>query len=200
MGASFFDLEQPLWLPRLPRVSVDRPPANGTGSVVGGNPVVRSRLRLLNVLVLSVVAVVSAGMVSSAVGLWRAEVVLSGSMRPRIPPGSIEIFLPESTNGLRVGQVVAFHPPNKTFVVTHRVIGITKDHGVWITTKGDANRTADPWGKVHLEGGSVWVVHSVVPGLGFVTAWAKSPWPRLVVLVTALVLAGWLALQRIWRS
>jgi signal peptidase I len=193
MGTSFFDLERPGLL-RLPRVSVDGPPLRR--SIIP-----RSRRSwILNVVVCSVIAFVAAAMISSAIGLWRAEVVLSGSMRPSIPPGSIELFLPEPTKDLHVGQVVAFHPPKESFVVTHRVIAIQKSHGVWITTKGDANDASDPWGKVHVEGSTVWVVHGVIPDLGYVTVWARSPWPRIAVLVTALVLAGWLALRHIWRS
>lgn len=192
IGTSFFDLERSGLL-RLRRVSVDRPS-------VRRSAIPRSRgSRILTVVVFSLIALVATATVTSAIGLWRAEVVLSGSMRPQIPPGSVELFLPEPTKELRIGQVVAFHPPKASFVVTHRVTGIDKSHGVWITTKGDANNTADPWGKVHVEGGTVWVVHGVIPDLGYVTSWARGPWPRIGVLVTALVVAGWLILQRIWR-
>jgi signal peptidase I len=193
IGTSFFDLERSGLL-RLRRVSVDRPK-------VERSAVPRSRgSRILSVVVVSVIALVATAMITSAVGLWRAEVVLSGSMRPSIPPGSIELFLPEPTKDLRVGQVVAFHPPKASFVVTHRVIAIDKTHGVWITTKGDANNATDPWGKVRVKGGTVWVVHGVIPDLGYVTSWARGAWPRIAVLVTAVVVAGWLVLQRIWRS
>ena len=192
IGTSFFDLERSGLL-RLRRVSVDHPS-------VRRNAIPRSRgSRILTVVVFSLIALVATATVTSAIGLWRAEVVLSGSMRPQIPPGSIELFLPEPTKDLRIGQVVAFHPPKASFVVTHRVIGIDKSHGVWITTKGDANNTANPWGKVHVEGGTVWVVHGVIPDLGYVTSWARGPWARLAVLATALVVAAWLILQRIWR-
>ena len=154
---------------------------------------------LANVVMAVAFALTAVVVVGSWVGHWRFETVLTGSMRPGIQPGDVEILVPEATSSVRVGQIVAFHPPHETFTVTHRVIAIHHDHGVWITTKGDANNVRDPWGAVHIIGSSVWVVHHVVPRLGYLSMWVKSPIPHLVLLVVVVLLICLGTLRMIWR-
>ena len=70
------------------------------------------------------------------------HVVLSGSMEPRIPAGSIvyvsEAVLPEQ---VEVQDVIAFERLDNALVL-HRVIGIDAQNSTF-ATKGDANDTAD---------------------------------------------------------
>ena len=77
--------------------------------------------------------------------------VLSGSMGPSMPPGTLIVVRDVDPAGVRVGDVVTFMPrENDTSVVTHRVVGVGVDltGAPTFTTKGDANPTADP-GVVH---------------------------------------------------
>ena len=69
---------------------------------------------------------------------YRVYVVHTGSMRPTIPPESAVIV---REHRYRVGQVISFTEHGT--VVSHRLMAIAPDGR--ITTKGDANRTVDPW-------------------------------------------------------
>jgi signal peptidase I len=152
-----------------------------------------------NVVMAVAIAMTGVVVVGSWVGHWRFETVLTGSMRPGIQPGDVEVLVPEPTSAIRVGQIVAFHPPHAAFTVTHRVIAVNDHHGVWITTKGDANDVRDPWGDIHIIGSSVWVVHHVIPHLGYVSMWVKSPLPHVLLLVVVVLLICVGTLRMIWR-
>ena len=160
---------------------------------------IRDRVWLANIVMAVAIAITAVVVVGSWVGHWRFDTVLTGSMRPSIQPGDVEILVPQATSAIRVGQIVAFHPPHQTFTVTHRVIALSHHHGVWITTKGDANNVRDPWGAVHIIGSSVWVVHDVIPRLGYVSMWAKSPIPHLLLLVVVVLLICFGTLRLIWH-
>ena len=174
----------------------DRP--RDTGSPEAGR-MRRPLVWLANIVMAVAITVTAVVVVGSWVGHWRFETVLTGSMRPGIQPGDVEVLVPQATSAIRVGQIVAFHPPHQTFTVTHRVIALSHHHGVWITTKGDANNVRDPWGAVHIIGSSVWVVHDVIPRLGYVSMWAKSPIPHVLLLAVVVLLICFGTLRMIWR-
>jgi signal peptidase I len=189
-------------------------PAATTAGVTTGSRVARRRAAarrrrrraLVNAFAALVVAVVGAACVSHALGLWQADIVLSGSMRPGIQPGDIEIFRPEPAAALRVGQILAFHPPHSDFAVAHRVIRISRvsrgrrAHGTWIVTKGDANKVSDPWGRVRVTSSSVQTVRWVVPMAGWLAYWVGYPWLRLALMALAVGLAAILVLEWAWRT
>lgn len=64
-------------------------------------------------------------------------VVLTGSMSPALPPGSV-VFT-QTRPSYNVGDVISFASEGVT--ITHRVVEITPDGYV---TRGDANNTTDP--------------------------------------------------------
>jgi signal peptidase len=82
--------------------------------------------------------------VGGAVMLWqdgyRVYAVRTGSMSPTYPTGSLVVAAPARGDVPQVGDVVTFRTQGG--LVTHRVHGVD-DAGV--QTKGDANRTPDPW-------------------------------------------------------
>ncbi|MET1052125.1 MAG: signal peptidase I, partial [Mycetocola sp.] len=72
--------------------------------------------------------------------------VLTGSMRPGMPPGTTVVVKPIAFSDIRVGDVITYQiESGKPDVVTHRVIGVnvTAD-GVRLETQGDANPQPDP--------------------------------------------------------
>jgi signal peptidase len=160
----------------------------------------RVPLRLVNVLLAIACSCTAFVAVGNAAGWWRTDTVLTGSMRPGIQPGDVEILRSEPTSALAVGQIVAFQPPGDQFAVSHRVIAIGHHHGIWITTKGDANNVPDPWGSVRIKSGTVWVVRGVVPHIGYLSVWARTPWPHLLLVLTIVLLVCGLALEAIWRQ
>ncbi len=113
------------------------------------------------------VGLLAVGLLASAVIVQvdhlRFEPVLSGSMRPGIQPGDVAVLRPISVQDLRVGDVIAYLPPNETTPVMHRIVSLDV-HGV--VTKGDANSISDPWGRVKPRGATVEHLVAVVPKVG----------------------------------
>jgi signal peptidase len=74
-----------------------------------------------------------------------ALTVLTGSMTPTIPVGSVVVVRPVDPGTLHVGDVITYQKePGKPEYITHRITAIhTGTTPVTLTTKGDANRGED---------------------------------------------------------
>lgn len=69
--------------------------------------------------------------------------VVSGSMEPAIPTGSLVYIREAAPEGIAVGDVVAFYgAADSASIITHRVVENRVVMGEFIT-KGDANQTQD---------------------------------------------------------
>lgn len=67
-------------------------------------------------------------------------VVLTGSMDPALPVGSI--VLTQKSTAYHLNEIVAFKKTDKT--VTHRIVEVeNKNNVLYYKTKGDANNVAD---------------------------------------------------------
>lgn len=134
-------------------------------------------------------------------GRYRTLTVLSGSMSPRIPVGSVVVVTPEQPNRLRVGQIITYAIPVEDHrVVSHRVVRIIEGGASpTFQTKGDANDAPDQW-TAQLSGDTIWSVHYVVPRLGIGLHWLRQP---LVHKATVLVVPLGVAIGTlfgIWRD
>ena len=72
--------------------------------------------------------------------------ILTGSMVPQMPPGTIVVDRPEPFSSIRVGDVLTYQiASGEPAVVTHRVIAINveADGSQTLTMKGDANPSPD---------------------------------------------------------
>jgi signal peptidase len=108
--------------------------------------------------------------------------VLSGSMQPTIPTGSVVVVTRVAAGDVKVGDVITFQPPGRTNFVTHRVQTLDDSSGLpVVTTKGDANAAADPW-KLTLRG-SGWRYWFTIPFAGYVLAAAQSSLGRLALIL-----------------
>ena len=164
------------------------------------------RQALVRVLIMLAVLAVAGGVAVAGFsfqgGRWFT--VETPSMGTAAPVGSLVVTRPVTIDQLRVGDVIAFHPPTtpgETY--THRVVAISPDSGsgpnsgpnsgsgygleVRVRTRGDINGADDPW---QLTGADL-IGRAVLlaPGVGYL---AKAV--PVVVLVTALV---WV-LARMW--
>lgn len=104
--------------------------------------------------------------------------VMSGSMVPAIPVGSLVVVTSADSSAVNVGDVITFQLPDR--VVTHRVIAIDHDTtGLIFTTKGDANEVADQ-SQIRLHA-SVGIVRATMPGAGYFVVYAQMYW-RLIAM------------------
>jgi signal peptidase len=113
--------------------------------------------RVFGWLVGTFASLVVAAIIALAVGLTLVPAVagghtltvLSGSMVPRLPVGSVVVDKPVQASSLRVGDIVTYRtksddPAFPNALVTHRIVAKKPGaHGPVFTTKGDANNTAD---------------------------------------------------------
>ena len=123
------------------------------------------RSRLFNGLLVAAGVAVLAGGIAFRMNDLHVQTVLSGSMRPTAQPGDLAITAGVSTGSLRVGDVIVFTPPTQARPVLHRIASLEGDA---ITTKGDANRVADPW-QLTLQGATQYRLVFVVPFLGWLS-------------------------------
>lgn len=108
-------------------------------------------------VILGVAAVVTVTVLVPRLGGATPYTVLTGSMRPSMPPGTMVVVRPVAAADVRVGDVVTYQlASGEPEVVTHRVVSVGLDgHGHRIfRTQGDANDVADEaWVKpVQLKG------------------------------------------------
>ena len=69
--------------------------------------------------------------------------VITGSMEPTIPVGSIVVVKPADIDGIKEGDIISYRSKyHSEVVVTHRVTEVDREAGK-VTTKGDANDIED---------------------------------------------------------
>ncbi|WP_421734772.1 signal peptidase I [Cellulomonas sp.] len=118
--------------------------------------------------------------------------VLTGSMRPSMPPGTLVVSRPVPADEIHLGDVVTYQlVSNEPGVVTHRVVGVgsTAEGERQLLTRGDANNVDDePVRAVQVRG----VVVYSVPFLGYLNTWVgvNRPGWLLKAVAGALILYG----------
>ncbi|HET7182153.1 MAG TPA: signal peptidase I [Candidatus Limnocylindrales bacterium] len=121
---------------------------------------------------------------------WQLQSVLTGSMSPTYPIGSLLVVGQVDAGDVRAGMAITFEDPGQPGrLVTHRIVALSPSGELQFITRGDANSTADalPVPARLVRGRVLWSVAS----LGTVMEWLQ--WPRsfvLLVLVPTLLLAA----------
>ncbi len=112
---------------------------------------------------------------------YRLYVVHTGSMVPALRPGDAVLAAP-APSSVRPGEVVTFTVlSGPDSVVTHRVVSVADG---LVSTKGDANRTPDPW-TLHLSQ-VVGTAAAFLPHAGYLLVYLKQPQGLASVVVAAL--------------
>jgi signal peptidase I len=117
----------------------------------------------------------------------RFYAVESGSMSPAMHQGDLVVDAPTTATATYwVGEIITFHP-TPGYITTHRIVAID---AAGISTKGDANSTAD-LGKIPPKN-VVGRVIAVVPYGGYVATFFRQPAGifALVLVIVALYI-GW---------
>jgi len=190
---------------RAPTVVVEEgaPPADAPATRPG-----RSLGSLLGqaVAVAVLVVVVAVGLLAVVVPRLVGGIpltVLTSSMEPGLPPGTLVVVRPVDPAAIRVGDVVTYQiRPGVPGVISHRVVGVSVGAaGRTFTLKGDANARPDP--DPVVEGQVMGEVWYSVPWLGRLNSGVSSGTRGLLVpvvgaglLVYAGVLTGRGALRR----
>ncbi|MCJ1695970.1 signal peptidase I [Rathayibacter caricis] len=172
---------------------------------------IRRLLRALAGVLVTLLAVAGvAAFALSALGVVRLVPVLSNSMAPGMPVGSLAVTLPAAQAEIRAGDVIVFTDPTASSRrVIHRVTLVYSEADaaqlrdrqpgqLALTTKGDNNASADPW-ILTIGDSRVWREEAVVPLLGWPALALTTPEARFALFAGggALVVAA--VLLVIWR-
>ena len=117
--------------------------------------------------------------------------ILTSSMEPTLPPGTLVVVKPEPIDDIRVGDVMTYQiQSGKPAVVSHRVIAISSssDGSRAFTTKGDNNAVADPTVVAGQVKGVVWYS---LPWIGYVSTAVNGPDRSWLIPAIAVVLLGY---------
>ena len=113
--------------------------------------------------------------------------VISGSMEPAIPVGSLVYVKETDAEDLKEGDVIAFYGTDlkSDTIITHRIVSIDLGEDE-ITTKGDANEAQDfdPVSASNVIG----VVKMHIPVLGYAALYI-STWEGKMAMIALLLVA-----------
>ncbi|WP_416326573.1 signal peptidase I [[Eubacterium] hominis] len=124
----------------------------------------------IGVIIVCLLIIASALLLPGLFG-YQSFAVISGSMEPGIPVGSIVYAKEVPFDDLKTGDIISFTVSGNT-KVTHRIQGIDKEHQSF-TTKGDANNVedGDPVSYQNVIG----KVALSIPFLGYLSVYIKTP-------------------------
>ena len=118
--------------------------------------------------------------------------VLTSSMEPSLPPGTLLVVRPTPVDEIRVGDVLTYQiESGRPEVISHRVIEIasSSDGTTSFVTKGDNNDEADDEAVLPVQvRGTLWYS---VPWLGFVNQAVNGSARAWIVPLLAVALFGY---------
>ncbi|WP_240937852.1 signal peptidase I [Nocardioides sp. JQ2195] len=145
-------------------------------------------------VILGVVAALVVAVLVPRVAGATPYTILTGSMQPSYPPGTLVVVRPADVGDIGVGSVITYQlESGEPTVVTHRVVssGVNGKGEVEFRTQGDANGTPDelPVRPVQVRG-ELWYS---VPFIGHVNNWLSGKERQMAVYVVAGLLLGYAA-------
>ncbi|MDX6669067.1 MAG: hypothetical protein QOK04_2447 [Solirubrobacteraceae bacterium] len=167
-------------------------------------PLLRRAGRIAGTALIAAIAALAAVMLIPALLGYQRYVITGGSMSGTIDRGSLAYDKQVPTAQLKVGDAITYTPPpaaGPAGRVTHRIawIGHNRSGSRVFQTKGDANRSADPW-KFTLNNGSQARVAFHVPYLGYAFAALGIRWIRMLVIGLPALLIALVVLTGVWRE
>lgn len=139
-------------------------------------------------LVVVLAALAAAVLVPRAAGATPL-VVLTGSMAPGMPAGSVAVVRPVDPRSLRAGDVVTYEVAGGGALITHRVVATGHDASgaLQLTTRGDANDDDDQPVPASAVRGELWYS---VPWVGYASDLLRGSLGGVSERVVAVLLAG----------
>lgn len=146
----------------------------------------------IRLLLWAFVAGITVLILAQASHLITVRTVLTGSMEPSVPVGSVVVAVNARVHGPRVGDIVLYEgrrfDGSAVGTFAHRIVGGSPAEG-WVV-KGDAN--PDPDTQRAFGADIVGVVVVTIPGLGRLAS------ARTLIVVTLLAIGAWLVASGLW--
>ena len=129
-------------------------------------------------------------------GNIQIKVVLSGSMEPAIPVGSVIVIKPAES--YTVGDIVTYGKDTKTNIpTTHRIVDMRIEGGeTFFKTQGDANE--DPDMSEQKEGAITGKMLITIPFLGYLIDFAKQPIGFILLVIIPAMCIMIDEIRKIW--
>lgn len=145
-------------------------------------------------VILGITAMLAVAVLIPRVAGATPYVVLTGSMTPSMPPGTMVVAKPVDARSLGIGSVITYQlRSGQPTVVTHRIVAMsnTPDGRPIFRTKGDANDVPDKkWVRPVQIKGERWYA---VPYLGYATTLITSGQRHIALIVIVAGLIGYAA-------
>ena len=133
-------------------------------------------------VIVGIIIVLALCVIPQLFGVGIKEVV-SGSMEPDIPKGSMVVVIPANISDLEVGDDVTYKLKSGKYV-THRIISMDQEEG-YIQTKGINSRYADP--PVYADG-IIGKVAFAIPILGAVMSFLTTLKGKVIFSIVIIAL------------
>jgi len=144
------------------------------------------------ILLFATVAILVVTIVIPFVANAERFTVLTGSMRPTYPPGTLIVVKPADADELRIGTAITYQlEPGQPAVVTHRITGTSQNGRGERTfiTQGDANDSPDREPVIAEQiRGKVWYS---IPYLGYVNNWLTGQQRAWIIGTLVIGLFGY---------
>ena len=147
-------------------------------------PFIQKSWHVLTSVLVALVVLIAVALVGVRLLGFQVYTVLSGSMEPEYPVGSLIYVKEIDAHDLRVGDDITFRLGGNT-VVTHRITEIVPDamepQSLWFRTKGLANESEDanPVPDSNILGKSMFTI----PYLGYLAYYIQRP-PGLYIAIS----------------
>ena len=141
----------------------------------------------------AIVALLAVALVGLKIAGFRTFTVMSGSMEPEYPVGSMIYVKPTDYKTLKVGDVISYVANSDNTIVTHRIVAIETDEKdpevLRFKTQGDANASADAK-LVHYKN-VLGTPILTIPYLGYIAHNIQQPPGIYITLVVGTLLLAW---------
>jgi signal peptidase I len=155
----------------------------------------RSTGRILSVALMAAMIGLAVLFAVGAAHGYEAFIVLSGSMGRAAPTGSLVVGRPLPPDRIAVGDMILLRDSEHGMPVLHRVIERTeRGSDIVVRTKGDANPAPDA--EPYTLGPTNITPLLVIPRLGYVLAFVRTPLGWMVVALAAFLVIGLVAVRR----
>lgn len=144
--------------------------------------------RIITNLILIILTTAALAIVLPNIFGIKTMAVLSGSMEPAYPTGSMVYAQPVSMEDIQKGDVISFALNSRGTVATHRVVEVDKENKLF-TVKGDANQANDA-NPVSYEN-VIGVVKFSVPMMGYILGFVITTSGKIIagtVIIAAVIL------------
>lgn len=154
--------------------------------------IIKSILKVLNSLIITFSVVILLLVIIIKVSGTQLYTVLSGSMEPNYPTGSLIAVKEIEPTELDEGDVITYRLSGST-IATHRIIEVlSEDSGLKFRTKGDANEDPDA-SPVPAEN-VIGTPFLTIPEGGYIANYAQSPEGKKKIITVFAVLMAYVFL------